>query len=95
VNRTADLKVLPEWEVGKDAIAIVFPAEISSKVTKAELRFYRPSDSSRDRSFSFTKPDETGKIKVSRIMIGEGHFRIRLLWEMENLSYYKEGVINL
>ncbi len=95
MNRTAELKVLPEWKVEKDGIAILFPEELSSKVTKAEVKFYRPSDSRLDKNYTNIKPDESGKISLARTEIGDGHFRLQLHWEMENKMYFKEGVVNL
>jgi hypothetical protein len=60
-----------------------------SLITKGEINFYRPSDSSKDFKKSF-QTDENGKFNFPLNTLLKGYWKIQVSWNKNEKSFYTE-----
>ena len=87
---------LPEsigHEMGEENLGLILPGNWIGKEIKGELHFYRPSDAAMDRKFPMAF-DAEGKQKIVRSVFQRGMYKLRMDWQVEGKSYFKEEVIN-
>lgn len=95
MNRTNALVEQPVWNIEEQHITIKFPEELKTQVHNLKVELYRPSDSSKDKTYAFTGIDSNGKIELDKRDFINGRYRLQLSWNMNQLEYYKEGVVYL
>lgn len=94
VSRTAALGTQPQWQVNANTVLLNFPVKEAGKDIKADVLFYRPSDSSKDVQLSITA-DSTGHAVVASDKLQPGVYRMQIDWQAGGAAYYSEGIVNL
>jgi len=80
--------------VNGKTIEISLPKNVLTKDLSGTIYFFRPSDSSLDKSFEL-KPDSIGKQLISDIDLSSGIYKMQISFKSNNVDYYKEDVLNL
>jgi hypothetical protein len=93
-KRTNQLQEQLHWQVSDKKITLKFPETNAGKNVKAQILFYRPSDSSKDFSVSVT-PDSAGNSVVQSEKFVKGQYRMQVDWSAGGESYYNEGIIKI
>lgn len=86
-NQSATLDKQPTIEVTEKNVAIIFPAAIAAENNSGTIKFYRPSDSSKD----FTTPlqlDSSGIQTVASDKFIKGVYEVQLTWNAGGKNYY-------
>jgi hypothetical protein len=91
VNRTQKLLSGVTWEVKNNVVAIRFPQLMDKKCTGV-IRFYRPSDGSKDFNVAIA-PSAEGLQIVSLEAQEQGMWRIKIEWKMDTDAYFNEGIL--
>ena len=94
IKRTAMLAEKPKWQVQEKRVVVSFPVKETGKDVKANVLFYRPSDSGKDVTINVTA-DSTGQAIVTSDKLQHGVYRMQIDWEAGSTSYYTEGIVNL
>jgi hypothetical protein len=71
----------------EQAINIIFPS--SYQEISGEIIFYRPADAGRDFSIPI-KTDTSGLHSIDLRRLIPGYWKVKVLWNMNNLQYYYE-----
>lgn len=74
-------------------LTIIFPEYINGKIVNGEILLYRPSDSSLDLRIPLSLENQKQIIPVSSLK--KGLWRIKINWNYNNVSYYKESALTL
>jgi hypothetical protein len=90
LHNTAALKIKPEIRVQQDLVKINFPD--LKQVEKGELKLFRPSDPSQDKSFEVTTSQAASE-SFHIEGLKKGMYRAQLQWTMGGKEYYIEEVI--
>jgi hypothetical protein len=93
-NRANQLPLQLQWKVSDKKVTLKFPESKSAKNVKAQILFYRPSDSSKDFTVDIT-PDSTGNSVVESDKFVKGQYRMQVDWSAGGETYFNEGVIKM
>ncbi len=93
-NRTNQLPDSLQWKVGDKKVTLKFPQTNTGRNVKAQILFYRPSDSSKDFSVDIT-PDSLGNSVVQSDKFVKGQYRMQVDWNAGGETYYNESVIKM
>lgn len=88
-NQSAMLEQQPTIEVTGKNVAIRFPEAIAAENNSGTIRFYRPSDSSKD----FTTPlqlDSSGVQTIASEKFIQGFYEVQLTWNSGGKNYYNK-----
>jgi nitrogen fixation protein FixH len=88
-SQSATLDRQPTIEVNATNVAIRFPEAIAAINTSGTIKFYRPSDSSKD----FTTPlqlDASGVQTVAAEKFIKGIYEVQLTWSAGGKNYYNK-----
>jgi nitrogen fixation protein FixH len=88
-NQSATLEQQPTVEVSATYVTVRFPAAIAAEDHSGTIRFYRPSDSSKD----FATPlqlDSSGVQMVASDKFIKGFYEAQLTWSAGGKNYYNE-----
>jgi hypothetical protein len=88
-NESSTLAVQPEIQVSGKNVSIKFPESIAPGNISGTLKFYRPSDSSKDFSTAL-QVDDSGTQLVSTEKFSKGIYQAQLTWSAEGKNYYNE-----
>lgn len=88
-NQSASLDQQPTVEVTAANIVIKFPAAIAAGNYSGTIRFYRPSDSSKDFSVPL-QLDPSGKQTVDSGKFIKGLYEAQLSWSAGGKNYYNK-----
>lgn len=92
MKNTEDLDVKPAMKVVDGQLEIRFVD--FDQLEKGELKLFRPSDVSLDKSFPLTATtDVIQQIDVAHLPAGM--YKAKLQWAMNGKEYYLESIINL
>lgn len=94
VNRTKALAKPLQWQVNSKQIKFKFPVINSGSDIKANVLFYRPSDSKKDFSLTVIA-DSVGEAVIVSDKLESGIYRMQIDWESGSESYYNESIINI
>lgn len=94
INRTNQLSEKLQWQVNSKQIKFKFPATASGKDIKADILFYRPSDSKKDFTLTVI-PDSLGEAVIVSDKLQQGVYRMQIDWQAGTESYYNESIINI
>jgi hypothetical protein len=94
VNRTKLLKEQPALQVNKRSVQLKFPSTTSNQNVKADVLFYRPSDSQKDFSVKLVS-DSTGNANVASDKFSPGVYLMQVNWDAGQESYYNEWVVHI
>lgn len=83
-----EIKIIREKEV----VQVRFPASISFKNLKGTIELYRPNDSSMDHSLDLML-DEKGIQNIESKNLSAGKWIIKVSWNSDSTSYYKQQSI--
>jgi nitrogen fixation protein FixH len=84
----------PKWQVQEKSVVVSFPVKETGKDVKANVLFYRPSDSGKDVTINVTA-DSSGQAIVTSNKLQHGVYRMQIDWEAGSTTYYTEGIVNL
>jgi len=93
IHRTNTLAETVQWQLTEDGKTVNFHFP-TPNVTKAIIKFYRPSSSSLDKEFSVI-PDSDGNFRISVESLAKGMWRIKIEWSENDKTYYKEADVIL
>jgi len=85
---------IPEWRVHGNKIAMLFPGSSSKENIIGGIRFYCPSDESRD----FTIPISTtphSPITISHDKLRHGTYKMQIDWHQGASDFYTEGIVTI
>lgn len=91
-NNVSSLSVPIEHLVKDKTVELTIPKELLSADFKGEAYFFRPSDSTKDKTIAL-KPDANGKQLLSDAGFIKGAYKLKISIESNGKSYYKEDVI--
>jgi len=91
-NQTNELSEQTEIKQENGFIIIRFPKLFESKDIKGTISFYRPSDETKDFSFS-VQTDSSNKQFVPSSNIEKGLWKIKINWDVKGVSYYNEKIL--
>lgn len=94
INRANALAQPLTWKIEYGIVKIMFPAESNGRSIKGDIVFFRPSDKTKDVSFAVA-PDTNGEQTISADKLSSGLYRVQVGWEVDGVTYFKEGVIVL
>ena len=82
-----------EHRVEGRSVVLVIPAQLLTADLHGEVHFFRPSDSSLDRSLDLA-PDTEGRCMLQDAKFTTGIYRMRIYLSSGSKHYYMEEVIN-
>jgi hypothetical protein len=91
-KRSSEIDKAFVLEYAGNQLKLVFPDSIASKLSDAELYFYRPSDSNLD----FKTPiqvDKKGELVLDVSKINRGYWKVQMKWLMNKESYLVERTV--
>lgn len=92
LKNTEALAEKPSFQKSADGKLIIlsFPKDLKPK--KGQITLYRPSDFKQDRTFNLQLDNENQQGFHAESM-QPGLWRAKILWDMENKSYFQEFII--
>lgn len=93
-NNANALGMAIEHRVLDKAVEITVPQELLGSDLKGSVTFFRPSDSTKDKTIALNL-DEKGKQLLSDPGFIKGVYRMKISISSKGKNYYKENVINL
>lgn len=94
VNRTTLLAKPLQWQVDSKKVKLTFPVSAGSTDVKADILFYRPSDSKKDFTLTIV-PDSLGEAVIVSDKLLPGIYRMQIDWQIGTDYYYNESIINI
>jgi hypothetical protein len=88
-NQSAALSQSPLANVSEKEVEVKFPGSISKEKISGTIKFYRPSDSSRDFSTAL-QLDSAGTQHISAEKLEKGIYQIQLTWTSAGKNFYNE-----
>jgi nitrogen fixation protein FixH len=88
-KQSASLDVQPSVEVREKNVAIKFPASIEPSAISGTIKFYRPSDSSKDFTTAM-QVDPSGIQIIPSEKLITGIYEVQLTWSAGEKNYYNE-----
>ncbi len=88
-TQSASLNEQPAIEVTDKIIAIKFPASVAKENISGTIKFYRPSDSSKDFTAAM-QVDSSGLQLVPAENFIKGMYKAQLTWSAGGKNYYNE-----
>ncbi|HET6990325.1 MAG TPA: FixH family protein [Bacteroidia bacterium] len=88
-NQSAALNEQPLVHVTAENVEIKFPGSLSKEKISGTVKFYRPSDASKD----FTTPlqvDSSGTQIVPSGKFEKGIYQVQFTWETQGKNFYNE-----
>jgi len=70
-------------------VKILIPKNLTKNFANGKLEFLKSDDKKRDINLSF-QPDTTGQFIIDGKQFVRGLYKVRLQWESEDKSYYRE-----
>ncbi|WP_020402636.1 FixH family protein [Gracilimonas tropica] len=87
--RNLDTPVLILFDEPTVSIKITFPKKLRSDSLDGTIRFYRPNDSSLDRTYPLHL-DGDGRQSIPVSDFEEGRWKLTLTWQQDTLTYIDE-----
>jgi nitrogen fixation protein FixH len=87
------LDIAIDYRVNNKSVELVFPKEVLHTDFKGSVVFFRPSDSSLDKTISL-QPDEAGKQFIQDPAFVKGVYKMQIAFTSGGKPYYKESIIN-
>ncbi len=88
-NESATLNVQPAVKMNGRNVELAFPDSIAKKNISGTVKFYRPSDSSRDFSTALAV-SSAGTQLVPAEKLEKGIYQVQLTWNADGKKYYNE-----
>ena len=88
-TQSASLNEQPAIEVREKNVAIKFPGSVATSTISGTIKFYRPSDSSKDFTTD-VQLDSSGMQIVSSEKFIRGIYEVQLTWSADGKNYYNE-----
>ena len=79
--------------VSNKTVQLSFPKEVLSQDFKGEVVFFRPSDSSKDKTIQL-KPSKDGKQLIADESFVTGVYKMQISFSSNGKNFYKENIIN-
>jgi hypothetical protein len=86
-RQSASLTEQPAIELREKNVAIKFPKSVASSTISGTIKFYRPSDSSKDFTTE-VHADSSGMQMVSAEKLITGIYEVQLSWSAGGKNYY-------
>lgn len=83
-----------EHQVNGRSVEISFPKELLTTDFKGSVNFFRPSDSSKDKSLVLN-PDGSGKQTLSDPALVKGVYKMQVSFVSHGKNYFKEDIVFL
>lgn len=94
VSRANALPTKLQWVMEDDQIVLVFPINDVKSTASAEILFYNPADSKKDVRMK-VNADAQGLAIIKTSGFKNGIYRMQIDWNVNSITYYNEGVINI
>ena len=92
INRANALAQPLTWKIENGSVKMTFPAEFNGKTIKGDIVFFRPSDKTKDVIVA-VDPGAAGEQVISSEKLSSGLYRVQVGWEVDGVTYFKEGVV--
>ncbi len=92
ISNTNSLNGRVDMRVMDKHFEIAFPE--SAREISGEIQFFRPSDSAFDKAFAIDL-NEQGKQEINTVGLIKGYYRVKVTWNMQGKSFYKEEPVYL
>jgi hypothetical protein len=90
-NNTKALETPLTWKVTSDQLLIQYPAGFADNQLTGTIKFYCPSDDSKDREFKIKSIDSQQQIAF--ITVPNGRYLLQFDWNNGSEKYWNEGAI--
>jgi hypothetical protein len=90
IENVSKLSVRPTLSVVNNQLLLLYPE--LHQIEKGELKLFRPSDSSMDKTFVI-EPSNNQALYFDLKKFHPGMYRVKLQWKMKGREYYLEEVI--
>jgi len=98
INRIERAQALNEkisWKMaGNKKIEFRFPGIVKGKETSGTILFFNPADARKDYSVKINLTED-GRQTVDLAAISKGVWKLKILWETDDLEYYNEDILVL
>lgn len=96
VERTSELPAGAQWSISHEEGSFLFqlPLVHFADDLQGRIHFYRPDNSTLDRTFGI-ELDASGSQRITSAGMPIGHWRIRIEWQAGGLGYYSERELNV
>ncbi|MFL5753428.1 MAG: FixH family protein [Bacteroidia bacterium] len=97
IDRTERTRRLAEplsWTVKPGTFKLSFPSLFKGQKIKGNLEFFRPSDAALDRAV-LLDVDTLLLRTISTEQFAKGLYKVQLNWEVNKITYYNEGIIQI
>lgn len=91
-NRAQALTTPLRWEMTDTALEINYPAEFRYQDLAGKVRFYCPSDNSKDQDFAIM-PNAQNQQTIPLSKIKDGRYLLQFDWKNGETTYWNEGAI--
>jgi hypothetical protein len=88
-NESASLAEQPLITATGKNVEVKFPGAVAAENISGTIKFYRPSDSSRDFTVN-VQPDATGVQLFSQEKFVKGIYQVQISWSADGKKYYNE-----
>lgn len=88
-NESATLHEQPLISADGKNVIVKFPGEVAAEAISGTIKFYRPSDSSKDFTVNI-QADDSGTQLVSTGKFVRGTYQVQLKWSAGGKDYYNE-----
>jgi hypothetical protein len=95
IDAAANLSRLNEALLLKDSLQYLcldIPDAAAGAVTEGHIRFVRPSDQSRDRSFPL-QANAKGIQLIAKKELSRGLYRVQIRWQSDHIPYYYDAPV--
>ena len=83
---------LINFEAGNKTLLISFPKAMQRKISKGEIRLYRPSDENLDYKTALVVSADCNQ-KISSPTFKRGIYKMQINWSMDNEHYFIEKTV--
>lgn len=75
-------------------VRVILPKNLIQNFANGKLEFLKSDDKKKDLNLNF-EPDSSGQFVIDGKRFSRGLYKVRLQWESEDKSYYREQDLNL
>ena len=94
VERTNQLAEQVFVANAQNNVIVKFPSIFQKEKITGEIYFFRPSSSAMDKKFAIG-PDSTGIQMIRSDKLAKGHWKVKIEWQANNVSYYNEQSLEI
>ncbi|MEW6194032.1 MAG: FixH family protein [Bacteroidota bacterium] len=92
INRTSKLQQQLEINIDRENVNLLFPTIFKHSDLSGTIHFYRPSNLEKDFVVK-VEPDSANKQIVTTSKMEKGLWKLKVDWNVNNISYYNEQIL--